>query len=53
MNPNLRLEGILLTMFDGRTKLALEVEEEVRIHFKKKVYKTMIPRNVRLSEAQK
>ncbi len=51
MNPNLQLEGILLTMFDGRTKLSLEVEEEVRSHFKKKVYKTMIPRNVRLSEA--
>lgn len=51
MNPDLSLEGILLTMFDGRTRLSLEVEEEVRNHFKDKVYKTMIPRNVRLSEA--
>ena len=51
MNPNLTLEGILLTMFDGRTRLSLEVEEEVRSHFKDKVYQTMIPRNVRLSEA--
>ena len=51
MNPDLILEGILLTMFDGRTRLSLEVEEEVREHFKDKVYKTMIPRNVRLSEA--
>ena len=51
MNPDLTLEGILLTMFDGRTRLSLEVEEEVREHFKDKVYKTMIPRNVRLSEA--
>ena len=51
MNPDLTLEGILLTMFDGRTRLSLEVEEEVRSHFKEKVYKTVIPRNVRLSEA--
>lgn len=51
MNPGLSLEGILLTMFDGRTRLSLEVEEEVRNHFRDKVYKTMIPRNVRLSEA--
>lgn len=51
MNPDITLEGILLTMFDGRTRLSLEVEEEVRTHFKDKVYKTMIPRNVRLSEA--
>lgn len=51
MNPDLTLEGILLTMFDGRTRLSLDVEEEVRGHFKDKVYKTMIPRNVRLSEA--
>ena len=51
MNPDLTLEGILLTMFDGRTRLSSEVEEEVRNHFKDKVYKTVIPRNVRLSEA--
>lgn len=51
MNPQLSLEGILLTMYDGRTRLSLEVEEEVRSHFKDKVYKTVIPRNIRLSEA--
>ena len=51
MNPGLTLEGIVLTMYDGRTRLSIEVEEEVREHFKEKVYKTMIPRNVRLSEA--
>ncbi len=51
INKNLELEGILLTMYDGRTRLSTEVEEEVRAHFKNKVYKTMIPRNVRLAEA--
>lgn len=51
MNPDLCLEGIVLTMYDGRTRLSLEVEEEVRSHFKDKVYKTVIPRNIRLSEA--
>ena len=51
MNPNLELEGILLTMYDGRTNLAQEVADEVREHFKKKVFKTVIPRTVRLSEA--
>lgn len=51
MNPGLTLEGIVLTMYDSRTRLSIEVEEEVREHFKDKVYKTVIPRNVRLSEA--
>ena len=51
MNPDLSLEGIVLTMYDGRTRLSLEVEEEVRSHFKDKVFKTVIPRNIRLSEA--
>ena len=51
LNPGLRLEGILLTMFDPRNNLSLQVEEEVRRHFKDAVFKTIIPRNVRLSEA--
>lgn len=51
LNPELRLEGILLTMFDGRTNLAIQVVEEVKKHFRGQVYKTVIPRSVRLSEA--
>lgn len=51
MNPGLELEGILLTMYDGRTNLSQEVAEEVRAHFMDKVFKTVIPRTVRLSEA--
>lgn len=51
LNPSLKLEGILLTMYDSRNNLALQVEEEVRGLFKEKVFKTLIPRNVRLSEA--
>lgn len=51
LNPSLDLEGVLLTMFDGRTKLAVQVAEEVKKYFGPKVYKTVIPRNVRLSEA--
>jgi chromosome partitioning protein len=51
LNPNLELEGVLLTMFDGRTNLALQVAEEVKHYFPGKVFATVIPRNVRLSEA--
>ena len=51
LNPSLELEGVLLTMFDSRTNLALQVAEEVKRYFPGKVYATVIPRNVRLSEA--
>ena len=51
LNPRLELDGVLLTMFDGRTNLALQVAEEVKRFFPGKVYATVIPRNVRLSEA--
>jgi len=51
VNPGLGLEGILMTMFDGRTRLAADVVAEVRAHFGDKVYETVIPRNVRISEA--
>ena len=50
-NPALSIEGVLLTMFDVRTKLSVEVQQEVRKYFKEKVYRCYIPRNVRLSEA--
>lgn len=50
-NPGLEIEGILLTMVDGRTNLTQQVEGEVRTHFEQRVYTTTIPRNVRLSEA--
>ena len=51
MNPGLDIEGVLLTMFDGRTNLAIQVAQEVKRFFPGKVYATVIPRNVRLSEA--
>ena len=51
LNRKLVLEGVLLTMFDGRTNLAMQVAEEVKHYFPGKVYATVIPRNVRLSEA--
>ena len=51
MNPKLSLEGVLLTMFDGRTNLAIQVAQEVKRFFPGKVYATVIPRNIRLSEA--
>ena len=51
LNPNLEIQGILLTMYDRRNKLSSQVEQEARDYFKEKVYQTVIPRNVRLSEA--
>ncbi len=50
-NPNLKIEGVLLTMYDARTNLSAEVGQEIRKHFKEKAYKTYIPRNIKLSEA--
>jgi chromosome partitioning protein len=51
LNPKLEIRGILLTMYDKRNKLSSQVEKEARDYFKEKVYSTVIPRNVRLSEA--
>lgn len=51
LNPELEIEGILATMFDGRTNLSIQVLDELKKYFGAKVYKTVIPRNVRLSEA--
>ena len=51
LNPNLSIRGILLTMYDKRNKLSSQVEKEARDYFNEKVYSTVIPRNVRLSEA--
>ena len=51
LNPALEIEGVLLTMLDGRTNLGLQVVQEVKKHFKGKVFATTIPRNVRLGEA--
>lgn len=50
-NPRLTIEGVLLTMLDARTNLGVEVMQEVRKYFRNKVYKTVIPRNIKLSEA--
>ncbi|MEK6618075.1 MAG: ParA family protein, partial [Nitrospirota bacterium] len=50
-NPALDLEGILLTMYDSRNSLSRQVAEEIRGHFKAKVYRSIIPRNVTLAEA--
>lgn len=50
-NPDLRIEGVVLTMYDSRTNLSTQVTEEVRRYFHDKVYNTIIPRNIRLSEA--
>ena len=51
LNPSLEIEGVLLTMLDNRTNLGLEVVEDIKGYFKEKVYDTIIPRLVRLSEA--
>ncbi|WP_276374751.1 AAA family ATPase [Chryseolinea sp. H1M3-3] len=51
LNPKLEIEGILLTLYDSRTSLGNQVVEEVRTHFAKMTFKTIIPRNVKLSEA--
>lgn len=51
LNPALTLEGVVLTMFDARTNLSIQVVDEVKNHFRSKVYQTIIPRNIRLSEA--
>ena len=50
-NPELRIAGVLLTMYDARTKLSSQVADEVRSHFGELVFKTVVPRSVRLSEA--
>lgn len=51
LNPGIALEGVVLTMYDGRTNLSIQVAEEVKRHFPGQVYATVVPRNVRLSEA--
>lgn len=51
LNPRLEILGVLVTMFDGRTRLAIDVVDEVLRHFPEQVFKTQIPRNIRLSEA--
>ena len=51
LNPEIKIEGVALTMFDKRNSLSALVENDVRNHFKERVYKTVIPRNVRVSEA--
>ncbi|MDQ2679941.1 MAG: AAA family ATPase [Candidatus Eremiobacteraeota bacterium] len=51
LNPRLKITGVLVTMFDGRTKLAVEVLDELNAYFPRQMFKTQIPRNVRLSEA--
>lgn len=51
LNPQLEIEGVVLSMFDGRTNLSIQVVDEVKAYFKDKVYTSIIPRNVRLAEA--
>src|SRR5207249_5031540 len=51
LNPRLSVEGIVLTMFDGRTSLAVQIRDEVHRYFPGEIFDTVIPRNVRLSEA--
>jgi len=51
LNPDIHVEGVLLTMYNGRTNLSMQVAEEVKRHFRGQVYATVIPRNTRLAEA--
>ena len=51
LNPSLEIEGVVFTMFDARTNLSLQVVENVKGHLQQNIYKTIIPRNVRLAEA--
>ena len=51
LNPGLEIEGVILSMFDGRTNLSAQVVQEVKRYFGDKVYSTVIPRNIRLAEA--
>jgi len=51
LNPGLKLEGVVITMYDGRTNLSLQVADEVKKHFRDSVFSTVIPRSVRLGEA--
>lgn len=51
LNPNLQIQGVVLSMFDGRANLSIQVVEEVKKYFKGSVYTTIVPRNVRLAEA--
>ena len=51
MNPSLELEGVIFTMYDARTNLSLQVVENVKQNLNERIYKTIIPRNVRLAEA--
>jgi chromosome partitioning protein len=51
LNPELEIEGILLTMYDSRLRLSNQIVEEVKKHFQKMVFETIIPRNIKLSEA--
>ena len=50
-NPNLQIEGVILTMYDGRTNLTIQVAGEIKKYFKDKVFKSPVPRSVRLGEA--
>ena len=52
LNPKLEIQGVILSMFDGRTNLSIQVVNEVKKYFKSKVYSTVIPRNIRLAEAK-
>jgi chromosome partitioning protein len=51
LNPDLEMEGVVFTMFDARTNLSLQVVENVKDHLEENVFKTIIPRNIRLAEA--